>query len=257
MKWGAIWSVAGAFVMKIFWLKIIFLLCIPFVAKAQGWTQLEEGADYQRLAVAVTGQTPVILHVFKIDPQKFVLRPIQADGTSTAKKMVEKTDALLALNANFFDTDEHALGLVVIDGHESHSVKQVSWWGVFCVKNRQARIFAARDYRRNACDEAVQAGPRLVVAGGMPTLKDETSRKTAVGVRSDGTVIVAVSEGALPIKALAATFRRPESQGGLNCPNALNLDGGSSSQLYARFGRFKIDVPSFVRVPVGLGVFRR
>ncbi|WP_304985700.1 phosphodiester glycosidase family protein [Coxiella-like endosymbiont] len=31
----------------------------------------------------------------------------------------------------------------------------------------------------------------------------------------------------------------------LNCYNALNLDGGTSSQLFARINNFSLNVPSF------------
>jgi exopolysaccharide biosynthesis protein len=41
---------------------------------------------------------------------------------------------------------------------------------------------------------------------------------------------------------------KPETQGGLACLSALNLDGGSSSQLYASMDDFVIDIPGFSRV---------
>jgi uncharacterized protein YigE (DUF2233 family) len=49
-----------------------------------------------------------------------------------------------------------------------------------------------------------------------------------VGVRSDGKVIFAISQGDVSFDAFARLFRD-----GLNCPNALFLDGGSASNLYA------------------------
>jgi hypothetical protein len=38
-------------------------------------------------------------------------------------------------------------------------------------------------------------------------------------------------------------MRKPEIEGGLECTDALNLDGGSSTQLYANVRLFKINVP--------------
>jgi uncharacterized protein YigE (DUF2233 family) len=50
--------------------------------------------------------------------------------------------------------------------------------------------------------------------------------RNGVGVRADGKVIFAISQGGGIVRRLARLFRD-----GLNCPNALFLDGGSS--LYA------------------------
>jgi uncharacterized protein YigE (DUF2233 family) len=48
-----------------------------------------------------------------------------------------------------------------------------------------------------------------------------------VGVRADGKVIFAISQGEVSFDAFARLFRD-----GLNCPNALFLDGGSAPSLY-------------------------
>ena len=57
-----------------------------------------------------------------------------------------------------------------------------------------------------------------------------TSLKTrnGVGVRADGKVIFVISQEAVSFDAFARLFRD-----GLKCPNALFLDGGSASSLYA------------------------
>ena len=81
--------------------------------------------------------------------------------------------------------------------------------------------------------------------------KRSTSLKarSGVGVRPDGKVLFAISQGEVSFDAFARLFRD-----GLNCPNALFLDGGSASSLYA---------PSLNRndniVPLGpmLAVFER
>ena len=58
-----------------------------------------------------------------------------------------------------------------------------------------------------------------------------------MGVRADGKVIFAISQGELSFDALARLFRD-----GLNCPNALFLDGGSAASLHSpslnRHGNF-------------------
>lgn len=238
--------------------KILFFVffLVPFSTSALDWIEAGNGLSYKKISLGSEGgQTE--LHAFKFKPSELVIRPVYHKSSSTARRMAKQTDALLVLNANFFDTGNAPLGLVTIDGKTIHPMKDISWWAVFCVKNRKALIVPSRAYREGMCDQAVQAGPRLVVNGFVPKLKDESSRKSAVGVTPSGEAIFAVSEGPVRIADLAETFRKVESQGGLGCPNALNLDGGSSSQLYVKSGKFILDVPSFVRVPVGLGVFPR
>jgi len=49
-----------------------------------------------------------------------------------------------------------------------------------------------------------------------------------VGVRADGKVIFAISQGEVSFDAFARLFRD-----GLNCRDALFLDGGTAASLYA------------------------
>jgi uncharacterized protein YigE (DUF2233 family) len=60
--------------------------------------------------------------------------------------------------------------------------------------------------------------------------RDSASLKArnGVGVRADGKVMFAISQGEVSFDTFARLFRD-----GLNCPNALFLDGGSASSLYA------------------------
>lgn len=201
--------------------------------------------------------TNVTLHALKLDPKKLRLRPIQSTTPASVKSLAEAHKALVVINANFFDTASKPLGLVVIDGKVTHPFKKISWWSIFCVKGDKASILHGNAYRDGLCDQAVEAGPRLVTNGQIPQLKDESSRKTAIGITSDGKVVIVATDGRLPIKKLASLFQKSEAQGGLGCPNAINMDGGTSTQIYANTSGFTLDIPSFIGVPVGLAVFRK
>ena len=52
--------------------------------------------------------------------------------------------------------------------------------------------------------------------------------RNGVGVRADGKAVFAISHGEVSFDAFARLFRD-----GLNCPNALFLDGRSAPRLYA------------------------
>lgn len=241
--------------MKIFLFGQIFFL-IESQASAHSWQNIHDGVWYAKIDIN-NGQRSITLHTLKIDPKKILMRPILTKDTKTVKQMANKQNAVAAINANFFDAQDKPLGLVVMDGREALPKKEISWWGVFCVKSGRASIMHSSSYRKGLCDQAVQAGPRLVINGWIPKLKEEVSRKTAVGVTRKNEVVIAVSVENIPITQLAKIFRQPEHQGGLETLNALNLDGGTSSQLYIRTNQLTLTLPNFIPVPVGLGIFAK
>ena len=81
--------------------------------------------------------------------------------------------------------------------------------------------------------QADLATQMLVINGRLHPRFDRSSTslksRNGVGVRADGKVIFAMSRAEVSFDAFARLFRD-----GLNCPNALFLDGGSAASLYAR-----------------------
>src|SRR5947199_7453449 len=65
-------------------------------------------------------------------------------------------------------------------------------------------------------------------ASAMSRRSTSLKARNGVGVRADGKVIIVLSQGEVSFDAFARLFRD-----GLNCPNALFLDGGSAASLYA------------------------
>ena len=61
-------------------------------------------------------------------------------------------------------------------------------------------------------------------------------------------MIVATENLVIQPTDLADRMRKSEGQGGFACQTALNLDGGSSTQLYAKVGGFKLDVDGLKQV---------
>ena len=243
---------ASGLAMKIFFL-LLFLL--PSLAHAS-WTEIATGMNYQKIKLSIDDKS-VTAHVVKLNPKLVTIKPVLVGAPATAKKMLSKTSAMLIVNANFFDVNNQALGLVVVDRVVKNPFKKISWWGVLCVNQDAVAILKGDDYHDGVCEQAVQVGPRLVINGAAAVLKDESTRKTAVGVNQKGDVFLVVTQERLPIKTLADFFVKPETQGGLGCANALNFDGGSSSELAVKVGAFTLNVESFINFPVGLGVFER
>jgi len=244
---------------KFFNLTIILALLalLPLPTSASNWQQLEKGLSYQ-LVTAPSGKF-FRLHAFKINPKLFNIRPLlpESKKRDTIHQLTQASGALLGINANFFDPDGKILGLVVDKGKVVHPFKKISWWSLFYMKRSRPYIIHSSKFRSaKNMTVAFQAGPRLVINGVLPKLKQEISAKTAVGINSRGELILTVTRDAVDIQELAKLMALSEQKGGLGCSHALNLDGGSSSQLYVEVGDFKLDLPSFMTIPVGLGVFR-
>lgn len=245
-----------------------YLFLIPFLvifysdsAYPAKWSKLDSGLYYQKISIQrKKGSGPAKIHVFKIDPKKYDFRPLLPNPHKTAsvKNLVENKKALIGVNANFFDPQSNPLGLIVSNRKIVNPFKKISWWGIFQIKGRRPSIIhSSQWYSSRQVSMAIQAGPRLVVNGKVPKLKSEISQKTAIGINRKGEVILLTTLYPFSVNELAKLMAKPESKGGLGCRYALNLDGGSSSQLYARVGSFRLNLSSYVDVPVGLGVFRK
>ena len=173
------------------------------------------------------------------------------------------SELLFAMNAGMFDFALNPVGLYIEQGEELVHANTRSGLGnfhmkpngIFYVSGDKAGVMETRAFlkQRPQVDAATQSGPMLVINGRIhPRFKwASTSLKVrnGVGVRTDKIVVFAISDGEVSFDAFARLFRD-----GLNCPNAVFLDGASASSLYApalnRLGNF---------LPLGpmLGVFPR
>jgi len=149
---------------------------------------------------------------------------------------------LFATNAGMFDPALKPVGLYVEQGQELVHVNTTSGYGnfhmkpngIFYISSHRAAVAETRAFlkQRPQADLATQSGPMLVMNGRVHPRFDRRSTslkaRNGVGVRADGKVIFGISQGEVSFDAFARLFRD-----GLNCPNALFLDGGSAASLYA------------------------
>jgi len=236
----------------------VWLFGNPGSASAVSYRNIEPGLGYATLAP----DAATTLHLLKVDLKHFKIRVLDArdlkSATLPVKAFVEKSQALAAINANFFDTQSQPLGLVLQDGKLKNPPKKISWWATLLLKNGRASIEKAfeKGYVQQF-DNGVQAGPRLVVEGRAPKLKEEFSPKSAIGLDGHGNLIFIVSQGSIEINQLAQLLAKKEKDGGVGIRNALNLDGGSSTQFFAKAGDLNLSITGFNRVPIALGLFRK
>jgi len=229
---------------------LVFLVLLVGVhAAAEDPTARGLGLTYRSVFVPGSGSA----HMLTVDLKQAELRVLDARDLQasalTAQQFLERTDATAVFNGPFFDVDGSPMGLLVVDGERRGALRPVDW-GVFSIDAQGASIVHTADWvEREGVLQALQVGPRLVVAGEALALKRQAARRTALCVLPDGRLNVLVAGSPLWAGDLAGFLK---DQG---CTDALNLDGGPSSQLYLSRAGIVVDEPGSSPVPVAVGIF--
>ena len=227
----------------------------PVRAEPPRFSVVAPGIAHAAFKVRPADADPVSGHAFKIDLEVAELRLIPA-GEPPMRRPVEQIVApypvVVASNASFFDMEGRAMGLAVDEGRVLVSSNRRSW-GALVIDGKQAQIMLGADIQSPLGHRLIVQGlPRLLVGGRVPQLKPQIAERTAV-CAGDNLVVLVVST-----KADATAFARfladPPEQGGLGCRDALNLDGGPSTQLVVKLPALALSLPGGWGVPNALVV---
>ena len=192
-------------------------------------------------------------HLLRADLGRVDLRMLHAQDMGadalTARQFLEQSGATAVFNGPFFDVDGSPMGLLIVAGEQRVPLRPVDW-GVFSLGDAGPAIVHTNEWKPpRGVTAAFQVGPRLVVDGKALDLKPQSARRTALCVQEGGRIEVLVSARAIWAQDLANFFAAE------GCVDALNLDGGTSTQLYLRRAGIVIDEPGGVPVPVAIGLF--
>ena len=188
--------------------------------------------------------------VCAVDPAKDDLRLFLNDGSGAPWGQFARLDSALrdegrrldiAMNGGMYHHDRSPVGYYLEGGREVAPLVTREGPGnfgllpngVLCIADGSARIIESRRFAkgRPACRHATQSGPMLVIDGELHPrfLPDSTSRhvRNGVGVTTDGTVLLAISDRPVTFHEFGRLFRDV-----LDAPDALYLDG-SVSRLWA------------------------
>lgn len=157
-----------------------------------------------------------------------------------------QTGAIAGINASYFHPDGRPLGLVIKNGeviHQQERAKLLS--GIFAVRGGRMRLARAEAFRMGKdVQQAIQAGPWLVEDGrviqGLDSLK--RARRSILATDGKGQWAILASSALTLADAAALLAAAPVFAGG-NVESALNLDGGSSTALWAGFAG--LSIPEF------------
>jgi hypothetical protein len=213
------------------------------------------GIEYATFQIQREGAEPFSGHAFKINLDVVELRLVPAGGPSGRRRVEEIVapyGAVVAVNASFFDTEGRAMGLAVDEGRLMAKGRRQSW-GALVVDDRKARIVLGADVSDPLAYRLVVQGlPRLVVGGKVQLLKPQLAERTAVCADGNSVVLVVTTKVETPV--FANFLAEPLDRGGLGCSDALNLDGGPSTQLVVKLSTLALSMPGGWGVPNALVV---
>jgi hypothetical protein len=216
-------------------------------AEPPRFVPVASGIDYAVFDRRSDEIDPVQIHAFKVDLEVAALRLIPAKGASprrTVEQIAAPFPLVVAVNASFFDTDGRAMGLAIDDGQLVAAGRRQSW-GALVIEGKKARIVPGGDLRDDyrAYRLVVQGLPRLVVGGRIQRLKPQISERTAVC--ADGSSVLIAVATKVETTEFARFLADPPPKGGLGCSDALNLDGGPSTQLVVRLPAMTLSLPGW------------
>jgi Phosphodiester glycosidase len=238
-------------------LLVLFTVCgkaaVASGQEAPRFVEVATGIRHAAFDVHSPDSEPFSGHAFMIDLGNAELRLVPAAGPGlrqSVQQIASPFPAVVAVNASFFDTAGRAMGLSVSEGRILTGGKR-STWGALAVSGTEARIVLGSGISEPLTHRLIVQGlPRLVVAGKVSELKPQLAERTAVCAAGTRVVIVVVTKA--ETTAFARFLAEPSAKAGLGCADALNLDGGPSTQLLVRLPGLALSLPGGWGVPNAL-----
>lgn len=241
---------------------------------AESWKELREGLAEATFRFPTNQGAEAEIFAVRIDPTFFDVRVIDVYGSLTnnlatsppfdINAVIGVTNPEVIINGGYSGSFALpiASGLVIDDGRLITRLNTTSpvQSGIFCVtREKTITIIHPKQFQLGTCIQAVQAGPVLVeYRGTIGIYKEERERKkrarrSFAALCQERLILGTTSE--MHLYDLASFLARNETEGGLACVVALNLDGSSQAGLYVRvdnighsFGNLEAEVPSAIAV---------
>ncbi len=238
------------------------------VRDAGQWRTLQKGVALRTIALERAEPSYTLeLKLARFDTQQIAPRVLHAGQWqlkgADARTFAEKSGALAAINANYFDEKGRPLAYLKTAAQEINRAvsKHALYTGVFGVGDGGPFVLHRDEFQPADAKEALQCGPLLLHRGAPVEIAaglGRIARRAVIGIDKQGQMIVAVTDaviGGLSFAELQELFANPRWQ--LETPELLNLDGGGSAQLYVKAGKFEDWLPGTTEVPVSVGFFAK
>jgi len=184
----------------------------------------------------------------------------RSPGRTKLDSSLAEAGCVAGVNGSYFQADFRPVGLMVADGREIQPIAKAKLLaGVFAVRGTRLEIVRSSKFTKSSdLKQAVQCGPMLV-EGGQPTAglnSERPARRTVVATDGRGRwALIYLTSVTLADAARILTV--PGALGDWRPSTALNLDGGSSSGLWAATSPEPISLPEFGHVRNYIGIAPR
>lgn len=232
------------------------------------WKVIYKGTEFRKLSLQRSEPNHMIdLKIVRLDTRWIVPRILRSQQHNlkgaNVKVLAERSGAIAAINANYFDEKGRPLGFLkaAADEVNPHISKSSLFTGIFGIKDRLPFIIHRDHFLSQQADEGLQAGPLLLTGGtALPVTRGagKQSRRSLIGIDRDQKLIIAVADsilGGLSWVEVQELFSSDQWQ--LQITKLLNLDGGGSAQLYVKGFQHEEHVPGTTEVPVAVGFFQK
>lgn len=226
---------------------------------AQRWVVLAPGLEQRNYLPGSNRLSEIV--ALRFDPQFYTFRVHYSPGEAqTLNRWIGTLpDPVAFVNGNFYDQDDHIVGLLVTDG-TSYGQAYEGFGGLFAIQGDHVAVRSSslESYRGEHLDQAVQGFPMLLQNGVAAYGNDSTdrvARRTVVGQDVRGRIILmATPLVGMELVELSNFLASSDAE----LVNAFNLDGGGSTLMYNALGQGgPFALRSFDPVPAVLAVYRR
>jgi exopolysaccharide biosynthesis protein len=206
-----------------------------------------EGVPFRLRATDGSRVADLWLIVFR--PAEFAVKVvISGEQYSSVSEAGSALDAVAGINGGYFREDGSPVGLLISNGktlHRFESARLLS--GVFFVRDVRPGIVRSQNFSKlKGVSEAVQAGPFLVEnERGVAGLDNErTAPRTFVFQGHNALWGFGICRS-VTLAEMGEVLLLPDLLNKSRIVTALNLDGGSSTQFWARSGDRVLSSPAF------------
>lgn len=239
---------------------------VPVEAKpnAISWVPLGKGAEYAWMPYMLNPSRAFVGNIFvvRLAPSAAIFKIYyQPDHRQTVRAWAaQMPGANLIVNASYFDSAGRAIGLVKLGADTLSVATGNPNSGLFISQNNVPQVLPSANVPMPNSDAAyseyIESYPVLITGQHLANFPDDPSlreRRSIIAQDTNGNILI-IFTSALELSLWDAANWLQSS--GLNIVTALNLDGGTSSQLHiSARGDFSQLVQGKARVPVVLAIF--
>ena len=225
------------------------------------WKPIKPGIEFMAVrgrVISGTEQADELLLIARIDPKRVQLQVRYAPSAPQhVRDWLETTQADVVINGGYFDEQNIATALVIVDGVATGKSYR-GFGGLFAVQKNgvsstpSLQWLKAKPYRPDSkITYALQGSPMLVYnARIVPGISDNgaRNRRSFVAIDQQGHVLLGICQFAQWTLTDLAQYLSEAKD--LHIQTALNLDGGASTGLWLRNGSDALMTDSFEKVPM-------